>query len=336
MKSIRTLLCLSALVLGLAIAAQADPIGRSNVAPLAKKVNQFHFVVDNSGSMMMDSRSIQESKALLAKKVVGAINARLPLLDYDAGLYTVAPAKTVLASGAWDRMAFGKAAAALPTNLGVFGRLTNLGSGLSSLSGSFGGAANAVILVTDGWANIGPDTLAAVRSIANSGARFHVISFADTKPGMAVVKGIQGVDGNSVMADGEALLLDPVALDSFVKAVFYDEVAPIVVDSVYFATGSYELDSAARSTLDTLALHILNVPRGVRSVEIEGFADITGNAVRNAILSENRTLAVRDYLVSRGVSADIIYVEGNGVSFEFPNETVDGRAHNRRVTLILN
>lgn len=336
MKTVRVLLCLSLLMAAFALVAQAEPIGRPNVPTLNKKTEQFHVVVDTSGSMMMTSKTMADLKVVLAQRVLGALNDRLPLLDYSAALSTVTPVKNVSPAGKWNRAAFGKAVASLPANLDVFGRLTNLGADLTTLSGSFGGNGNSVILVTDGWANIGPDTLDVVRSIVAKGVRFHVISFADTAPGAAVVKGIAGLDNNSVIANGEALLIDPVALDEFIKAVFYTEDQPIVVSSVYFASGSDKLDSTAMSTLDTLARHIMNTPRGVRSVEIEGFADITGSADRNARLSERRSISVRTYLTGKGVPAEKLYIQGNGVSYEFNNATTDGRHNNRRVTLIIN
>ena len=336
MKTVRLLLCLSLLMGAFAVVAQAEPIGRPDVPTLSKKTDQFHVVVDTSGSMMMSSKTMHDSKAVLAQRVLGLLNDRLPLLDYSASLSTVSPVKTVAAAAKWNRVDFGKAVAGLPANLDTYGRLTNLGAGLNSLSGAFGGTGNSVILVTDGWANIGPDTLAAVRAIESKGVRFHVISFADTVPGEAVVKGIAGLDSNSVIAKGEALLIDPVALDEFIKAVFYSEVQPIVVDSVYFATGKATLDSTATATLDKLAMHILNAPRGIRSVEVEGFTDITGAVENNSRLAARRAASVREYLVNKGVPTGKIYTQGNGVSFEYNNANTDGRRNNRRVTLILN
>ena len=54
MKSLRTLALTAALVLGLAVAATA-----ATAPNCSKKVNSFDFVVDYSGSMMMQNKQLK-------------------------------------------------------------------------------------------------------------------------------------------------------------------------------------------------------------------------------------------------------------------------------------
>lgn len=337
MKTLRPFMLGFALLCLSAGAASADPIGRPDVPPLAAKIDQFAVVTDISGSMMMQSPALQTKKILAAKDLLGRLNARIPGLDYTGALYTVCPTATASAPAAWDRAAFSKAVLDLPADLGIFDRLTDLGGGLGSLADRLPGNRGAVILVTDGWDNIGVDPLAEAQRLANAGTTLHIISFADTAEGKAQIARLAGVNPNTVCVDGAALLLSPVEMDAFIKAVFYEEQEPVVLESVHFATGSYKLDATAQAALDKVAFEILNKPRGVRSVEIEGFTDSVGGVFGgNIALSYNRAFAVREYLVAKGVPVAKIWTKGNSVSYKYNNNTADGRSSNRRADLIIN
>jgi outer membrane protein OmpA-like peptidoglycan-associated protein len=71
-------------------------------------------------------------------------------------------------------------------------------------------------------------------------------------------------------------------------------------------------------------------------LQIEGFTDSTGSADYNQKLSEKRAQAVRDFLVSQGVSQE--YITAQGLGEENPvasNDTAAGRQMNRRVDLVV-
>jgi outer membrane protein OmpA-like peptidoglycan-associated protein len=71
-------------------------------------------------------------------------------------------------------------------------------------------------------------------------------------------------------------------------------------------------------------------------IVVEGHTDSTGSAETNQELSMKRAAAVRDALVSRGVSADRISVEGFGAARPIADNTSQaGRANNRRVEIVL-
>ena len=68
------------------------------------------------------------------------------------------------------------------------------------------------------------------------------------------------------------------------------------------------------------------------NVEIVGHTDSIGNAQYNEILSMKRANSVRDYLVSKGISAERINCYGMGASMPLlPNTTEENRAKNRRI-----
>lgn len=70
----------------------------------------------------------------------------------------------------------------------------------------------------------------------------------------------------------------------------------------------------------------------VNRVTIEGHTDSTGSDVYNERLSQRRAESVRQYLISKGVSASKLSSVGRGESTPVAtNETREGRALNRRV-----
>ena len=69
-------------------------------------------------------------------------------------------------------------------------------------------------------------------------------------------------------------------------------------------------------------------------VELHGHTDSIGSDAYNQALSDKRANAVRDYLVSKGISANRLNAIGKGeLDPVASNETPEGRAQNRRVEL---
>lgn len=72
------------------------------------------------------------------------------------------------------------------------------------------------------------------------------------------------------------------------------------------------------------------------TLEIDGYTDSTGTAQWNQTLSEQRAMAVRDFLVSQGVPVDNVTAQGFGPERPIAsNDTAAGRKANRRVELVL-
>ena len=64
--------------------------------------------------------------------------------------------------------------------------------------------------------------------------------------------------------------------------------------------------------------------------------DSRGDARQNARLSEDRALAVRTYLVEKGVDPERITAVGRGEEEPVAsNDTPEGRANNRRVEILV-
>lgn len=100
--------------------------------------------------------------------------------------------------------------------------------------------------------------------------------------------------------------------------------------NVNFETGKWDLLPEALPELDGL-VDFLKKNTAVK-VEIGGHTDSVGAETDNLVLSENRAQAVRNYLVSNGITAERLTFKGYGESMPVAsNDTEEGRLQNRRV-----
>lgn len=106
-------------------------------------------------------------------------------------------------------------------------------------------------------------------------------------------------------------------------------------DRVYFEFDSAVIDAVSYPLLDAVA-KALNEHPEVTLVSIQGHTDTVGAEAYNQQLSEARAASVRDYLVSRGVSADRLTAAGFGESQPLdPADTEEAHERNRRVEFIV-
>ena len=105
--------------------------------------------------------------------------------------------------------------------------------------------------------------------------------------------------------------------------------------SVLFAFDEAALLPAAARRLDAVAEALEAQPDG-QEIVVEGHTDSKGTEAYNGQLSLARAEAVRAYLETRGVDPSRIRAEGFGeASPVATNRTVEGRANNRRVEIVL-
>ena len=90
------------------------------------------------------------------------------------------------------------------------------------------------------------------------------------------------------------------------------------------------LTSESLKILDGIAEVLLQFP-GMEII-IKGHTDSTGEPEANLQLSLLRAVAVRDYLVEKGVSPNTLRAMGFGEAFPVAdNQTAKGRSANRRI-----
>ncbi len=107
-----------------------------------------------------------------------------------------------------------------------------------------------------------------------------------------------------------------------------------IPSDVSFDINRYDIKPNLRPILDRFAITLNQNP--VTTVTIIGHTDSTGSDAINDPLSINRAASTRDYLVARGVATNRILINGRGSREPIAsNNTVEGRAKNRRVEIFV-
>ncbi|MBK8943812.1 MAG: OmpA family protein [Ignavibacteriae bacterium] len=104
----------------------------------------------------------------------------------------------------------------------------------------------------------------------------------------------------------------------------------LVFTNIHFRTNSDIITKSSLNILDNAA-NVLSKMSDV-NVEIQGHTDSDGSENYNQILSEKRAIAVKNYLVQKGISADRLTTKGFGETKPISdNSTKEGKAQNRRI-----
>lgn len=107
-----------------------------------------------------------------------------------------------------------------------------------------------------------------------------------------------------------------------------------IPNDISFATGRHDIQPRLVPILDQFAQGLNQQPS--MEVRIVGHTDNTGSDAINNPLSVNRAQSARDHLVSRGVAASRISIDGRGSREPIAdNSTEAGRARNRRIDIFL-
>ena len=153
-----------------------------------------------------------------------------------------------------------------------------------------------------------------IHDFVQPGEIFYYVKLTDLK---------MGCKGNWPGADIDAIA----AIGSVVQVTLNS--------SFLFDIGSYTLKPAALSSIDSLAAQ-LNAS-SIKSIDIFGHTDNAGSDEMNQTLSKNRANAVKDYLVKK-LKDKTITINTIGYGETQPiasNDTEEGKAANRRVSMII-
>jgi len=142
--------------------------------------------------------------------------------------------------------------------------------------------------------------------------------------------------------DSVRLVLEPVgfrpAFDAY-QACLAD-LLPVNFDQVertaiYFPSGNQELPDEELEKLDLVARYT-QADKQVVKVYVDGHTDGAGLRAENLNLSRERAESVAQFLKDRGVSEDKVVTRWHGERYPVAsNQTPEGRAENRRVTIRL-
>lgn len=105
-------------------------------------------------------------------------------------------------------------------------------------------------------------------------------------------------------------------------------------ESTLFATDSAAVGAQGQNDLYTIARNLQQYPDS--NIQVIGHTDSTGSAAYNQDLSERRARSVAGILTAGGVATSRVTTIGRGASQPVAsNDTVEGRAQNRRVQIII-
>jgi OOP family OmpA-OmpF porin len=220
---------------------------------LIPKVDNFIILLDHSGSMFLKQSGEAHVKAKQAKDILTAMNQRIPELGYMGVIRIFPPNITLIGPKKYDRTSFGKVIEDLPEKGKIFGNRTPLGRGLLDLRNVINQMVpgkTAIIIFSDGEKNVDIDTLEATATMKAEYENifFHSVSLANEKEPRQLLEQISAVS-NGISAEASVMSSDEVALDRFVRDVFY--------------TVKVSVDSDGDGVIDDKD-QCPNTPRGVR------------------------------------------------------------------------
>ena len=108
----------------------------------------------------------------------------------------------------------------------------------------------------------------------------------------------------------------------------------ITLDSgILFDVDKYDLRPEAEEVLKNLAIVLKEAD--IKAFEVDGHTDSDASDKHNQILSENRANAVKNFLTSQGITAEIT-IKGYGKTRPIAsNDTPEGKQKNRRVEIVI-
>ncbi|MDR1159298.1 MAG: OmpA family protein [Syntrophomonadaceae bacterium] len=123
--------------------------------------------------------------------------------------------------------------------------------------------------------------------------------------------------------------------DATIESVNNGEALKVTFDSgILFATNSSSVSDASHNSLRNFSVSLKGNPDTY--IKIVGHTDNTGRVDYNQTLSEKRAQSVYDYLLNQGVIDNRMIYEGKGIHEPVANNnTVEGRALNRRVEILI-
>jgi OOP family OmpA-OmpF porin len=163
-----------------------------------------------------------------------------------------------------------------------------------------------------------------------------------------ISRGQLKVDGNNVSLRGDvaneaqrqqiagdiAASLNPTyTVNNGLRVVAGDQVmldAALANRIIEFESGKAALTDSGKAILNQMSQALLRLKD--KKVEVIGHTDNAGSRAGNLSLSQARAEAVKEYVVGRGVKAELVSVSGEGPDRPVAdNRSPEGRARNRRI-----
>lgn len=316
-----------------------------DLTAFAPRVETFVVVLDISSSMGEDYQDTP--KVHTAQDLVASFNATVPDAGFKAGLVTfghgtgrclgMGSADGIYGLAAHDRSAFAGALGSIACAGGTTPMSEGIDATTQMLSGETGSVA--VIVVSDfQWVSADPVVQSVERLKAQHPGRLclHTVKVGDNTTGDAMIAAMANAPG----CDGSVTAADIASAGGMATYVTDVLMGPLEYEKhSVSATALFDFDKAilkeqGKAELRNLGEYIRGKGITVVDIDVIGHTDSMGSEEYNQGLSERRAMAVKEFLVANGVSADIIDVSGMGETQPVAtNDTEEGRAKNRRVEI---
>jgi outer membrane protein OmpA-like peptidoglycan-associated protein len=194
-----------------------------------------------------------------------------------------------------------------------------------------------VIMIFSGCASWNKTQKGAVAGTATGGAIGAIVGRASGNTALGAIIGatVGGASGAVIghQMDKQAEEIRKTVPDAKVERVGEG----IVVEfssNVLFSYDKSALSDDAKLNLNKLVKVLNTYPD--TDIECQGHTDSKGSTNYNQSLSEKRAYAVSGYLYDQGVNSSRVNIKGFGeMAPKYDNETLDGRAQNRRVEFLI-
>ncbi|MGD8291481.1 MAG: OmpA family protein [Desulfobacterales bacterium] len=310
---------------------------------LVKTADNVIVMVDSSSSMAAINKTYKKPYYELEKEALKTGMGRLPDLGFNVGIYKFTPWEVLYPMQKFDAAAATEALNKLPAKPAgktpLVNSLNELETVLKGLSGK-----TVVYIFSDG----GHDKMAGTTSPGDKTAElakkydvsFQVIDYSVQERDRKTVDDMARANMSSRKIPFDSYVTQPfyalgplyyTKWDTEVVTTSEKKVSGYKVNNILFEIDSNELSSTAQEELDGVGKFLKEKPDAF--VALFGYTDDTGKAEYNVELSRRRAEAAADYL-QKNYELGSDRVVANWYGAENPiagNDTVEGRAQNRRV-----
>jgi OOP family OmpA-OmpF porin len=320
---------------------------------LIPTADNFIILYDASGSMADDYQpGIKKLDAEL--DILKQQNKILPMLAYNAGLYSFTPFKAYYDVAPYDRQKFGAAIDQLPntqTAGGFAGQPTPLAEGLAALDPILAKleGKTAVFIFTDGTYTYNRVTkkrpMDEIKPLVDKyNVCFYLISSATTDKAAKLLNDMAALNACSRVVPFDALYKNPVwgagplfIVKSTVDVVTTTErkVVGAKARDINFRHDQTAVEAGDHENLKQVAEFLQNNPKSY--AVLAGFTDNVGDPEYNLQLSRMRAESAKNYILeqSRIDPGRVIVMWYGATNFIADNDTAEGRMENRRVEIAI-
>jgi OOP family OmpA-OmpF porin len=320
---------------------------------LIATADNFIILYDASGSMA-DQYKPGVAKLDAELDILKQQNKILPMLAYNAGLYSFTPFKAYYDVAPYDRQKFGAAIDQLPntqTAGGFAGQPTPLAEGLAALDPILAKleGKTAIFIFTDGTYTYNKVTkkrpMDEIKPLVDKyNVCFYLVSSATTDKAAKLLNDMAALNACSRVVSFDALYKNPVwgagalfIVKSTVDVVTTTDkkVVGAEAENINFRHDQTAIEAGDHENLKQVAEFLQNNPQSY--AVLAGFTDNVGDPEYNLELSRMRAESAKNYILtqSRIDPNRVIIMWYGATNFIADNATEEGRMQNRRVEIAI-